>query len=194
MTTYNPRGAGRKRALSDEQIKKLRERHNSGETISSLAKEAGVSRQTLSAYIGNTEPGIVSDFGRCFYTNYKRWVRFNRMFRDISSHEYTLRMDFMNNDMLCTAILVDFTSERIKIYNNTDDIVLRAFGVKVSPSWQDFENFLDERCIPKTRFNMKEILRDIGLDQYDRIRILEKTEGRTGEDSQWIRFTYYRAS
>ena len=54
MTTYNSRGAGRKKALSDEQIKKLRERHNSGETISSLAKEVGVSRQTLSAYIGNS--------------------------------------------------------------------------------------------------------------------------------------------
>jgi hypothetical protein len=67
----------------------------------------------------------------------------------------------------------------------------RAFGVKTKPTWEDFEYFLEDRCVPKTRFGMKEILKDYGLDSFDPLAIIEKTGGRMAEDHQWLKLTYF---
>lgn len=99
---------------------------------------------------------------------------------------YTLRMNYMNRQDLCTVIDVDFKHERIKIENHTTKIPLRAFGVVENPSWEDFQIFLEDRCLPRTRFGLKEILRDIGVPFYDPLLIIEKTQGRMAGDNQWI--------
>ena len=57
---------------------------------------------------------------------------------------------------------------------------------------EDFEYFLESRCFPRGRDYMKDILRDMGLDSYDPLAIIEKTKGRMAEDKQWIRLKYYR--
>ncbi len=44
----NERNAGRKPVISAEKLEELQKRHKAGEAISALAKEVGVSRQTLS--------------------------------------------------------------------------------------------------------------------------------------------------
>ena len=49
---------------------------------------------------------------------------------------------------------------------------------------------MEERCIPGSRFQIKEVLKDMELTQYDLLQILEKTEGRTGEDEMWLKFAY----
>lgn len=49
----------------------------------------------------------------------------------------------------------------------------------------------DYRCFPRSRANLKEILRDIGVDSYDPLQIIEKTDGRMAEDKQWIEIIYY---
>ena len=45
----NVRGAGRKRALPANVINVIKKRYDAGETITALAAEYGVSRQTLSS-------------------------------------------------------------------------------------------------------------------------------------------------
>ena len=72
----------------------------------------------------------------------------------------------------------------------TDDIIHRAFGVVENPTWEDFLEFLEERCFPRTRDNLKLILQDLELDFYDPFYIIEKTQGRMGEDMQWLKVTY----
>ena len=89
----------------------------------------------------------------------------------------------LKNIYLCTIIDVDFLNEKIKIKNRTDDILHRAFGVVEQPSWQQFEEFLADRCFPETRGNMKSVLRDLQLDSYDPLHIIEKTKGRTADDN-----------
>lgn len=95
---------------------------------------------------------------------------------------YTLRMNFMNRQVLCTVIDEDFKHERIKIENHTNKIPLRAFGVVENSSWEDFQIFLEDRCLPRTRAGLKEILRDMGVPPL----IVEKTQGRMAGDNQWI--------
>lgn len=96
----------------------------------------------------------------------------------------------MCDEECCTQILVDFLHEKIEIRNTTDKIMLRAFGININPTWEEFLEFLEERCFPRTRDNLKLILRDLDLDFYEPLNIIEKTQGRMGEDMQWLKITY----
>lgn len=180
----NERGAGRKKALDDKKVEEYRKRFRDGERIFVLAKEAGVSRQTMSAYLHEDRLN-----GEIFY-QYSLWAKLNREFRNQDLHRYSLRIDYMDNNKCSSVILVDFYNEKIEVINKTQDPILRAFGMNAKPSWEDFIYFLKERCIPESRFQIRQILKDLELSQYDLIQILEKTEGRTGEDEMWLKFAY----
>ena len=188
MAAVNERGAGRKKALNANQIKALKERFQQGEAVSTLAKEAGVSRQTLSGYFN-----AKSEEER-IYELYTTWARLNSEFRRKQIADYTLRIDYMNGEKCCSVILVDFLHEQIAVVNKTSNPLLKAFGIKANPDWADFRAFLNERCIPEGRFQMKQVLKDLGVDGYDPLAILEKTEGRTGEDGMWLKFSYFRCT
>ena len=54
----------------------------------------------------------------------------------------------------------------------------------------DFQEFLEDRCFPRMRDNLKLILQDLELDFYDPFYIIEKTKGRMGEDMHWLKVTY----
>ena len=84
-----------------------------------------------------------------------------------------------------------FLQNKIKIQNYTKDILHRAFGIKEDPTWEDFYVFLQDRCFPKTRGNVKTVLAGLGLQDYDPLQIVEKTNGRTAEDDLWLKFQYY---
>lgn len=103
---------------------------------------------------------------------------------------YNLVIDYMFEDEVCTRIFVDEEEQRIEIENYTDDFLHRAFGVNESPDWRDFEIFLEDRCFPRSRGNCKELLEKLELNEYDPLRICEKTAGRTFEDDMWMRFVY----
>ncbi|MCD8154359.1 MAG: hypothetical protein LUF78_06715 [Clostridiales bacterium] len=95
-------------------------------------------------------------------------------------------LHFMDNNGICTIINADFKNEQVTIENKTDDNLHRAFGVNETPSWADFEFFLEDRCFPRTRDKLKLVLKDIGVDHYDPLTIIRKTQGRMAEDTQWI--------
>ena len=103
----------------------------------------------------------------------------------------TLRMTYMWRQTPCSVIDVDFLRQRLTVRNMTDDMLHRAFGVNQSPTWEDLDLFLRERCFPESRGNAKELLRQLGLDEYDPLQIVEKTHGRTSDDDMWLRFRYY---
>lgn len=155
--------SGRKKALSKEDTETIIKMQQQGKTTKEIAEHFGVSRQTISKYL-------------------------NKPLTD----DYVMRIDFMYKQKICTEIYVDYTHKRIKIVNRTNDIMKRAFGVNETPTWKDFEEFLADRCLPKARAMRKTILSRIGIDSYDPIQIVEKTNGRTAEDNQYLKFTYRR--
>lgn len=158
----NPRQAGRKKKFSEEDITHMHKMHACGVTIQKIADQYGTSRQIVSKYLNKApNPG------------------------------YTLRMTLMYQNKPCTAIDVNFLESKIKIRNYTKDILHRAFGVKEDPTWEDFQIFLQDRCFPKTRGNVKSVLEKMGLQDYDPLQIIEKTNGRTAEDDLWLKFQYY---
>ena len=147
----NPRNAGRKAQLTTE-----------------IAKQFGVSRQTIYKYIYNAE-------------------HFSK------DPDFTMRMNFMNGQQLCTVIDIDFKHEVVRMKNYTDRIPLRAFGVVENPSWADFEEFLKERCLPASRAGLKDILREMEVPFFDPLLIIEKTNGRMAGDHQWVQVIHNTA-
>ena len=72
---------------------------------------------------------------------------------------------FYDKDKPCTRIYADFTLQTITAENLTDNIIKTAFGVKLKPTWDDFLDFLEERCIPRQRGGLREYLDVLGIDQ-----------------------------
>lgn len=111
-----------------------------------------------------------------------------RQFRDArlaQGHEL-LEIRYYNGDELCTLICADRTAGDLTVQNYTDQTVKTAFGNVPLPSWADLEAFLKERCVPRQRAGLREYLESLGLDGYDPLAIIQKTQGRMAEDDQWM--------
>lgn len=189
MAVNNPRNAGRKPSITDEQLQDIRRKRVQGMSVTKLATEYGVSRQTMSSYLNMEQ----EDVNGLIYRTYKKWMEVNKDFRNSHNvQDYLMRMEYMCGDELCSSILVNFEKKEIAVVNYTNDVIHQAFGVKAKPDWEDFEYFLESRCFPRGRDYMKDILRDLELDFYDPLAIIEKTKGRMAEDKQWLRLMYYR--
>lgn len=186
MGKVNERGAGRKPALSKEQLNEIKKRRDKGESVTALAKEYGISRQALSGYLNRKDLDL-----EIICRTIGKWAQLNQRFRNVNVRDYTMRMDFMCKDECCTEILIDFKGQKIAIQNKTDDLLHRAFGIKAKPTWEDFEEFLESRCFPRSREGLSLILEDLGLDFYDPLSIIEKTRGRMAEDAQWLKIWYF---
>ena len=94
---------------------------------------------------------------------------------------------FYDGEVLCTKIIADFTDESLSVENVTENIVKTAFGKNETPTWNDFLNFLEERCLPRSRSGIREYLETIGVEEYDPLEIIKKTNGRMAEDNQWLK-------
>ena len=110
---------------------------------------------------------------------------------DFIEHKQALRhrlllLQFYDGAILCTKICADYTDQTIVAEDLTDNLVKTAFGNNTTPTWADFERFLEERCIPKARSGIRTYLESIGVEDYDPVQIIRKTEGRMAEDQQWI--------
>lgn len=98
----------------------------------------------------------------------------------------TVRLLYMSKDKVMTVIDVNDKEEKIKIKNFTDKIFFRAFGINESPSWNNYQEFLEDRCVPRTRYNIDEILKDMGMTEYNSFEFIERTQGRMADDKDWI--------
>lgn len=98
-----------------------------------------------------------------------------------------LQFFYYDGDILCSLIVADFTDQTLCAENYVSDVIKTAFGNNEVPTWDDFQNFLEERCIPRARAGLREYLESLGLDEYDPLEVIKKTSGRMAEDNQWIK-------
>ena len=188
----NDRNAGRKRKFDTETISKILKSYQKGHSVSELAREYGVSRQTMSFYVNEVacEMEVRSTDGvSSVVRGLAYWKKINESFAIPATEmeKCPMRMDYMRNKEVFTSILVNFKDEQIYIKNFTEHPLKCAFGVKRNPTWEDFNYFLEDRCVPRSRDHMKIILKDYGLDFYDPISIIEKTGGRMAEDDFYLK-------
>lgn len=105
----------------------------------------------------------------------------------IPKKDYPMRLWYMYENEVCTIIDVDERERNVRICNYTDNYVFRAFGRVEKPTFEQYEEFLESRCFPRSRDKMKLILRDLDLPFYDPLMIIEKTHGKMAEDNFWIK-------
>ena len=98
-----------------------------------------------------------------------------------------LQFFYYDGDILCSLVAADFTDQTLCTENYVSDVIKTAFGNNEVPTWNDFQNFLEERCIPRARAGLREYLEALGLDEYNPLEIIKKTSGRMAEDNQWIK-------
>jgi putative transcriptional regulator len=99
-----------------------------------------------------------------------------------------LKFKYMCKDVVIADVVVDRLNRKIHCVNYTDDIILRPFGRRTTPTLEDFADFLESRCFPRERRNCEQLLSDLGLKEYVPLSIVEKTHGRQLEDYCWIQF------
>lgn len=101
--------------------------------------------------------------------------------------QYPLRLWYMFHQEICSIIDVDERQRKVSVYNYTTDYMLKAFGRENNPTFEQYEEFLESRCFPRTRDKMKLMLRELDLPFYDPMLIIEKTQGRMAEDDFWLK-------
>lgn len=102
--------------------------------------------------------------------------------------DWQLNLKWFLDTTLLADIFVDLNQQQIKVVNYTDNDILRPFGNIEKPNWNDFEKFLESRCFPQNRHNLKKLLKNYGLPGYDPLTQVEFFEGRTAEDPMHIQF------
>lgn len=100
----------------------------------------------------------------------------------IENKTNTLRIKYYDGNTLCAVIDCDYINEKVEVKNYVDNSFYRPFGRNEHPTIKDFEDFLQGRCVPKQRGDMKLYLREIGVPFYDPLLIIEKTQGKCTED------------
>ena len=98
-----------------------------------------------------------------------------------------MKLTYYDGNVLCSTILADMTEHTVRIENHTERVIKTAFGNNFTPGWEELQQFLEDRCIPRARAGLREYLESIGVEKYDPIELVKKTEGRMAEDDQWIR-------
>lgn len=107
----------------------------------------------------------------------------------IKAGHSVVQYQYFDKTILHSTIICDFTNKTLCVKNHTDNILKTAFGVSEKPSWDDFLEFIKERCVPESRENIEVILKELQLTQYDALTIVEKTQGRMAEDDQWLKIS-----
>ena len=102
-----------------------------------------------------------------------------------AGHEMLL-LSCYSGDTLCARIAADETEKTVCVENLAADYLKLPFGKNTNPSWADYQHFLEDRCIPKTRAGLQEYLEAIGVDSYEPLEIIRKTQGRMAEDDLWL--------
>ncbi|SCW31099.1 putative transcriptional regulator [Ruminococcaceae bacterium YRB3002] len=95
---------------------------------------------------------------------------------------YPLRLWYCEGNDVCAIIDVDDVKRLIKVYNFNYDYTKLPFGRNDKPAYEDYEEFLESRCFPRTRDKIKIELDRLGLPFYDPMMIIRKTEGRLTDD------------
>ncbi len=97
-----------------------------------------------------------------------------------------LKMNFMRENTVLTEIWADYKEEKVQIKNHTDNNLDKAFGINEHPTFEDYEEFLEDRCIPRSRDRVKLALKEMKVPYYDPLLIVKKTKGVMAGDHYWI--------
>ena len=169
------------KTIYSEDIKRLRK--TLGLTQKEFASLAVVSHKTVERWESTADPitGPITTLVRILWEQPKLTEYFS-----VPEKRFPMRIWYMHRNEVCTLIDVDEMRREVQIRNYTNRIQYRAFGINVEPSFEEFQEFLESRCFPRSGDKMKIRLQELGIPFYDPLLIIEKTQGRMAEDEFWL--------
>lgn len=169
------------RSINADGVKSLRKKMNM--TQKEFASLLGVSKPTVERWEqdGKGVSGVEAVLFDIINEHPEYIVK-----KRIDTNKYRLRLAYMYHDKVCAVIDVDEPNRIVEVTNFTDMVIYRPFGNNTTPTYEDYEEFVESRCFPRTRDKMKLELEKLGIPFYDPIMIIEKTQGRMEEDDFWI--------
>lgn len=100
-----------------------------------------------------------------------------------------MHVEVFNGPQLVADFDVDMKAKSVSNYKKyTDDWLLWPFTRKDIVTYDMFLGFLETRCPERTRRDIKKLLNNWGLVEFDPIGIVQKTHGLMFDDWTWIRF------
>ena len=84
---------------------------------------------------------------------------------------------FMWRDKTHAKITYDFSTNEVSVENYVDDPMMLPFGVNTNPTIKDLEDFINSRCIPETRFDLKQMLKFFDIPAYDPWDTVKRNHG-----------------
>ena len=170
------------KTIYSEDIKRLRKML--GLTQREFAVLTGVSHKTVERWESTKDPitGPITTLFRILWEQPKLAEYYS-----VSEPCFPTRIWYMHRSEICTLIDVDEVQREVRIRNYTNRIQYRAFGVNEEPTFDEYQEFLESRCFPRSGDKMKIRLQELGIPFYDPLLIIEKTQGRMAEDEFWIR-------
>lgn len=98
-----------------------------------------------------------------------------------------LVFDLMYKDEICTHVKADFGTKEVEDVQYSQVPHRTVFG-KMPRTIDNLLWFLETRCVPRNRADLKEILEYNGIKEYDPLTIVRKTHGTAFHDDMWIQF------
>lgn len=168
-------------SIEKNDLKRLR--HKLGITQAELASLVNVSKKTVERWESSDSEitGPITSLYHLLINNPALIQHF-----ELPPRTEALRMKYYFRNQLCTIIDVDEQQRKIVKYDYQRELIYRAFGKVEKPDYEDYEAFLESRCIPRERDKMKLLLRELDIPFYDPMLIIEKTQGRMAEDEFWL--------
>lgn len=99
-----------------------------------------------------------------------------------------LEFDYMFKNTVCTHVIV-YTDNTVEVTNYTDVFHKKAFNKDKNITYQDVLNLFEERIVPRTRGNIRQILDLLNLEEYDPYLLARNNYGAMPEDMSWIKFS-----
>lgn len=95
--------------------------------------------------------------------------------------------DLMDKDEKLATV---YFEHPVKIEISNEGSVLCPFIKNKVYTEEDILDYIERcMCMPKTRFNCKEVLNNLGLEEYDPWELVKITHGfRLGSERLWLRF------
>lgn len=179
MKTKGPLEFALSGGITPEEIHALRRRL--GLTQRDFASVMGVSVKTIERWETDDKPviGPVVTLARVLW-EYPQII--DRLIVPPKTMPY--RFWYSWKEYRCTLIDVDDRMRQIRVKDFTLDRGKKAFGVISSPTYEDFEELVAYRCgfsgLDGTE--LRRVLRENGLSEYDPVQLLRKTHGRLTVD------------
>ena len=105
----------------------------------------------------------------------------------MSENNYTVKV--YNQTKLITEITVQGGNVSFKNYADGVDKIWQPFGEKEIATYEDLQEYYEDRCFPRERENADDILKRLDIPFYDGELICRKTHGTQFDDFCWLQFS-----